>query len=43
MKVFELIAILMLGCLIGYAAFVGLKLDDQARQIQESKWHKAND
>lgn len=40
MKAFELIAILMLGSLIGYAAFVGLKLDDNAQQIKESQWQK---
>ena len=40
MKIWDFITLTFLGILLGLAMFVGLKLDDNAQQIKESKWER---
>ena len=40
MKIFELLALVAFGLVLGLALYLGLKLDDKAQEIKENSWHR---
>ena len=42
MKAFEFFALILFGFIIALGILLGIQLDDNAQEIQQATWHKAN-